>query len=133
MEYVTAVPTNAKPAKNGHIFLPSRAAVRKNDSDAYGIVLLLFVVSVCLLCDTLCASSWGKKQVTKGGDRRETSCFAAGVKLSKSSKFFFGKKNSHRITTQNTLTQKKVVTKKRCSFHSRTHHTRIDRSIGLIF
>jgi len=46
VEYVTAVPTNAKPAKNGHIFLPSRAAVRKNDSDAYGIVLLLFVVCV---------------------------------------------------------------------------------------
>jgi hypothetical protein len=61
VEYVTAVPTNAKPAKNGHIFLPSRAAVRKNDSDAYGIVL-------CLCDDSLkvCAFT-GKKQVTTGG------------------------------------------------------------------
>lgn len=49
VEYVTAVPTNAKPAKNGHIFLPSRAAVRKNDSDAYGIVFV-FVVSVFDKC-----------------------------------------------------------------------------------
>jgi hypothetical protein len=35
--YVTAVPTKANPAKNGHIFLPSLAAVRRNDSEAYGI------------------------------------------------------------------------------------------------
>jgi len=40
VEYVTAAPTKAKPAKNGHIFFPSRAAVRKNDSDAYGMLLI---------------------------------------------------------------------------------------------
>ena len=42
VEYVTAAPTKAKPAKNGHIFFPSRAAVRKNDSDAYGMLLFIF-------------------------------------------------------------------------------------------
>jgi hypothetical protein len=42
--YVTAVPTKANPAKNGHIFLPSLAAVRRKDSEAYGI----FVCCCCL-------------------------------------------------------------------------------------
>ena len=44
--YVTAVPTKANPAKNGHIFLPSLAAVRRNDSEAYGI----FVRCCCCCC-----------------------------------------------------------------------------------
>ena len=121
MEYVTAVPTNAKPAKNGHIFLPSRAAVRKNDSDAYGIVLFVIRCCLCVCVIQVCAS-WGKS----GGDRREraalfSSCFAA-----KSSKFFSGKKLAN--------------TEKKSSYEevffiplSRASHTRIDRSIGLIF
>lgn len=46
MAYVTAVPTKANPAKNGHIFLPSLAAVRRNDSEAYGI----FVRCCCCCC-----------------------------------------------------------------------------------
>jgi hypothetical protein len=49
---VTAAPTKAKPAKNGHIFFPSRAAVRKNDSDAYGMLLIFcgyFFIRVSLM------------------------------------------------------------------------------------
>jgi len=61
VEYVTAVPTNAKPAKNGHIFLPSRAAVRKNDSDAYGIMF------VCVFVCDIISGAFGEKT----SDRRE--------------------------------------------------------------
>lgn len=73
MEYVTAVPTNAKPAKNGHIFLPSRAAVRKNDSDAYGIMF------VCVFVCDIISVLLGKNT----SDRREkrAALFFAGVKI----------------------------------------------------
>ena len=71
VEYVTAVPTNAKPAKNGHIFLPSRAAVRKNDSDAYGIMFVCVFV-----CDKIISVLLGKKQVI--GERKRAALFFAG-------------------------------------------------------
>ena len=98
MEYVTAVPTNAKPAKNGHIFLPSRAAVRKNDSDAYGIVLF-YSLSVCL-CDT-CASL-GKKTNDARDGRGVIGEKEPGSKTKSSPKIFHWKKT--RIASKHTHT-----------------------------
>jgi len=61
---VTAAPTKAKPAKNGHIFFPSRAAVRKNDSDArvrHVVDLLWLFLYSCLVNVAVCDRFFLKK------------------------------------------------------------------------